>query len=79
MILLLSKGHKLRMIFHHKTTSKKARTSFKRRLMHFKKHLRPWSSGSQDYIKFYFIKYVYNSKDSHQVDVDPKEEELVSS
>ena len=33
----------------------------------------------QDYIKFYFIKYNYNSKDSHQVDVDPKEEELESS
>ena len=45
MILLLSKGHKLKMIFHHKTTSKKARTSFKRRLMHLKKHPRPWSSG----------------------------------
>ena len=45
MILLLSKGHKLKMIFHHKTTSKKARTSFKRKLMHLKKLLRPWSSG----------------------------------
>ena len=45
MILLLSKGHKLKMIFHHKTTSKKARTSFKRRLMHLKKLPRPWSSG----------------------------------
>ena len=45
MILLLSKGHKLKMIFHHKTTSKKARISFKRRLMHLKKLLRPWSSG----------------------------------
>ena len=45
MILLLSKGHKLNMIFHHKTTSKKARTSFKRRLMHLKKLPRPWSSG----------------------------------
>ena len=31
---------------------------------------------SQDYFKFHFIKYDYNSKDSHQVDVDPKEEEL---
>ena len=76
MILLLSKGHKLKMPFHHKTTSKKARTSFKRRLMRLKKLLRPWSSGSQDYIKFYFIKYDYNSKDSHQDDVDPEEEEL---
>ena len=42
MILLLSRGHKLKMIFHHKTTSKKARISFKRKLMHLKKHLRPW-------------------------------------
>ena len=41
MILLLSKGHKLKMIFHHKTTSKKARTSFKRILMHSRKHPRP--------------------------------------
>ena len=41
MILLPSKGHKLKMIFHHKTTSKKARTSFKRRLMHLKKLPRP--------------------------------------
>ena len=32
--------------------------------------------GSQDYVKFYFIKYNYNSKDSHQDDVDPEEEEL---
>ena len=32
--------------------------------------------GSQDYIKFYFIKYDYNPKDSHQDDVDPEEEEL---
>ena len=71
--------HKLKMIFHHKTTSKKARISFKRRLMHLKKHLRPWSVGSQDYVKFYFIKYNYNSKDSHQDDVDPEEEELESS
>ena len=45
MILLPSRGHKLKMIFHHKTTSRKARTSFKRRLMHLKKLLRPWSSG----------------------------------
>ena len=45
MILILSKGHKLEVIFHHKTTSRKARTSFKRRLMHLKKLLRPWSSG----------------------------------
>ena len=45
MILLLSKEHKLKMIFHHKTTSKKEMTSFKRRLMHSKKLLRPWSSG----------------------------------
>ena len=29
--------------------------------------------------KFYFIKYDYNSKDSHQDDVDPEEEELESS
>ena len=35
--------------------------------------------GSQDYVKFYFIKYDYNSKDSHQDDVDPEEEELESS
>ena len=42
-ILLLSREHKLKMIFHHKTI--KARPSFKRRLMHLKKHLRPWSSG----------------------------------
>ena len=41
-ILLLSREHKLKMIFHHKTTSKKARTSFKRKLMHLKKLLRPW-------------------------------------
>ena len=41
MILLLSKGHKIKMIFHHNTTSKKARTSFKRKLMHLKKLLRP--------------------------------------
>ena len=33
----------------------------------------------QDYIKFYFIKYDYNSKDSHQDDVDPEEEGLESS
>ena len=33
----------------------------------------------QDYIKFYFIKYDYNSKDPHQDDVDPEEEELESS
>ena len=39
--ILLSRGHKLKMIFHHKTTSKKARTSFKRKLMHLKKLLRP--------------------------------------
>ena len=45
MILLLSKGHKLKMIFYHKTTSKKARISFKRRLMHLNKLSRPWSSG----------------------------------
>ena len=45
MILLVSKGHKLKMIFHHKTTSKKARTSFKRKLMHLKKLQRPYSSG----------------------------------
>ena len=32
--------------------------------------------GSQDYFKFYFIKYDYNPKDSHQDDVDPEEEEL---
>ena len=73
MILLLSKEHKLKMIFHHKTTSKKARTSFKRRLMNLKKLPKPWS------IKFYFIKYDYNSKDSHQHGVDSKEEELESS
>ena len=35
--------------------------------------------GSQDYIKFYFIEYNYNSKDCHQDDVDPEEEELESS
>jgi hypothetical protein len=35
--------------------------------------------GSQDFIEFYFIKCYYNSKDSHQVDVGPKEEELESS
>ena len=40
-MILLSRGHKLKMIFHHKTTSKKARTSFKRKLMHLKKLLRP--------------------------------------
>ena len=45
MILLLSKGHKHKMIFHYKTTSRKARTSFKRILMHLKKLLRPWLSG----------------------------------
>ena len=39
--ILLSRGHKLNMIFHHKTTSKKARSSFKRKLMHLKKLLRP--------------------------------------
>ena len=43
MTLFLSREHTLKMIFHHKTI--KARTSFKRRLMHLKKHLRPWSSG----------------------------------
>ena len=37
------------------------------------------SLSPQDYVKFYFIKYYYNSKDSHQDDVDPKEEELESS
>ena len=41
MILFLSRGHKLKMIFHHKTTSKKARTSFTRKLMHLKKLQRP--------------------------------------
>ena len=41
MILLPSRGHKLKMIFHHKTTSKKARTSFKRKLVHLKKLQRP--------------------------------------
>ena len=35
--------------------------------------------GSQDYIKFYFIKFHYNPKDSHQNYVDPKEEGLESS
>ena len=45
MILLPSRVHKNKMIFHHKTTRTKAMTSFKRRLMHLKKHLRPWSSG----------------------------------
>ena len=35
--------------------------------------------GSHDYIKFYFIKYDYNSKDSHQDGVDPEEKELESS
>lgn len=35
--------------------------------------------GSQVYLKFYFIKYIYNPKDSHQDDVNPKEEELESS
>ena len=40
-MILLSRGHKIKMIFHHKTTSKKARTSFKRKLMHLKKLLRP--------------------------------------
>ena len=35
--------------------------------------------GFQDYVELYFIKYNYNSKDSHQVDVDPEEEELESS
>ena len=39
----------------------------------------PSQVGSKDYIKFYFIKYDYNSKDSHQDDVDPEEEELESS
>jgi hypothetical protein len=34
---------------------------------------------SQDFFKFYFVKLNYNSKDSHQVDVGPKEEELESS
>ena len=34
---------------------------------------------TQDYVKLYFIKYNYNSKDSHQVDVGPKEEELECS
>ena len=29
--------------------------------------------GSQDYIKFNFIKYDYNSKDSHPDGVDPEE------
>ena len=79
MILLISKEHKLKMIFHHKTTSKKARTSFKRRLMHLKKLPSLGQVGSQDYIKFYFIKHNYDSKDSHQDDVDPEEEELESS
>ena len=37
------------------------------------------SLSPQDYVKFYFIKYNYNSKDSHQDDVDPEEEELESS
>ena len=45
LLLLPSRGHKLKMIFHHKTTSKKARTSFNGKLMHLKKLLRPWSSG----------------------------------
>ena len=79
MILLLSKEHKLKMIFHHKTTRTKARTSFKKRLMHLKKHPSLVQVGPQDYVKFYFIKYNYNSKDSHQDDVDPEEEELESS
>ena len=35
--------------------------------------------GSKGLIKFYFIKCYYNYKDSHQVDVGPKEEELESS
>ena len=77
MILLLSREHKIKMIFHHKT--RKARTSFKRRLMHLKKLLRPWSSGFPDYVKFHVIKYDYNSKDSHQHGVDPEEEEVESS
>ena len=41
MILLPSSEHKIKMIFHHKTTSKKARTSFKRKSTHLKKLLRP--------------------------------------
>ena len=44
-----------------------------------KKLLRPWSMGSKDYVKLYLVKFYYNSKDSHQVDVDPKEEELERS
>ena len=34
---------------------------------------------SQDYFKFHFIKYNYNTEDSHQDGVDPEEEELESS
>jgi hypothetical protein len=45
MILLPSRGHMLKMIFHHKNTTKKVRTSFKKRLAHLKNHLKPWSSG----------------------------------
>ena len=46
MILLPSREHKHKMIFHHRTTRTKARTSFKKRLMHLKKHLKPRSVGS---------------------------------
>jgi hypothetical protein len=35
--------------------------------------------GSQDIVKFYFVKLKFNPKDSHQIDVDPEEEELESS
>jgi hypothetical protein len=35
--------------------------------------------GFQGFIKFYFVKLNFNPKDSHQVDVDPEEEELESS
>ena len=76
MILLLPIWNKHKMTFHHSTTGKKGRTSFKRRLTHLKKPLKPWSSGFPRHFKLYFIKLDYNSKDSHQVDVGPKEEEL---
>ena len=41
--------------------------------------LPPQDHKQKDYIKFYFIKYDYNSKDSHQDGVDTKEQELESS
>ena len=45
MNILSPREQKLKMTFHHKTTSSRARTSFKRRLTNLKMIPNLWSSG----------------------------------